>query len=278
MGAYGKREAETILQIGERAARIMADSVLREEEISEEKGHGNFVTKYDVAVQEFLIGGLSQAFPEACFFAEEKKDNVLTDAPTFIIDPIDGTANFVFDLHHSAISIALCVQKKTVIAVVIDPYLKESFYAILGEGAYIRKEGKDKRISVRNLPLSEAMILVGTDPYRKKETGGVTSALLAHALHEGIDIRRMGAATLDLAYIAAGRASLFAELFLSPWDYAAGMLLVTEAGGCVSTFSGAALSYTPSSVLAGAPMAYDTFFKEVLPNVPEIKEFLQKHS
>ena len=275
MAEYGKKEAERILRIAETAARIMTDSVLREEEISEKAGRGNFVTKYDVAVQEYLIEALSKAFPEALFFAEEKKDNTLTDAPTFIIDPIDGTANFVFDLHHSAISIALCIEKKTVIGMVMNPYLDETFYAVLGEGAFLRHAGRDKRLSVRNIPLSEALVVVGTDPYRKSETGSVTSALLSHALREGIDVRRFGAASLDLAYIAAGRATLFAELFLSPWDYAAGMLLVTEAGGCISTIGGASLPYAPCSVLAGAPRAYESFLKEVLPKIPELTEYLK---
>lgn len=264
---YGKAQAERIIAIAAEAACIMTATVLRDEEVNEEKGKGNFVTKYDVAVQEYLIRALSEAFPEACFFAEEKKDNRLTDAPTFIIDPIDGTANFVFDLHHSAISIALCVEKEGVLGVIVNPYLGEIFYAVKGEGAYLRKDGHDRRLSVRDLPLSEALILVGTDPYRKNETGDTTTLLLHHALREGIDVRRFGAASLDLAYIAAGRASLFFELRLAPWDYAAGLLLVTEAGGCATALDGSALRYTPSSVFAGAPKAYTEFAEKVLPAI-----------
>ncbi len=277
MGKYGLREVERIIVAATEAARIVTDSALTENEVNEEKGKGNFVTKYDVAVQEYLIRTLSAAFPEALFFAEEKKDNRLTDAPTFIIDPIDGTANFVFDLHHSGISIALCVEKQAVLGVIVNPYLGEVFYAVKGEGAYLRKDGRDRRLSVRDLPLSEALILVGTDPYRKNETGDVTAALVRHALREGIDVRRFGAACLDLAYIAAGRASLFFELRLAPWDYAAGILLVSEAGGRVSALDGSALCYTPSSVFAGAPSAYNSFKEEVLPEIEPLQKYLKRN-
>ena len=267
MARYGKKQAERIIHIAEEAARIMTASILREDEISEEKGKGNFVTKYDVAVQEYLLSALREAFPEALFFAEEKKDNLLTDAPTFIIDPIDGTANFVFDMHHSGISIALCVDRAVVLGVVVNPYLDEVFYAVKGEGAYLRHDGKDTRLSVRECSLAEAPILVGTDPYRKNETGDLTAALIKHTLRVGMDVRRFGAACLDLAYIAAGRASLFFELYLSPWDYAAGLLLVTEAGGTVSGLMGEPLTFTPSSVLAGAQKARAEFNETVLPAV-----------
>ncbi len=266
MKKYGRCEVEAIIAAAKEAARIVLGSSLHDEDINEEKGKGNFVTKYDVAVQEHLIRALSCAFPEAVFFAEEKRDNRLTDAPTFIIDPIDGTANFVFDLHHSGISIALCVEKKTVLAVVVNPYLDEIFYAIKGEGAYLRAKGKDRLLSVRDCSLSEALVLVGTDPYRKNETGDVTATLLKHTLRVGMDVRRFGAACLDLAYIAAGRASLFFELRLAPWDYAAGLLLVEEAGGTVTDLQGNALCFRPSSVLAGSQRAHNEFIEKVLPS------------
>ena len=265
MGQYGLREVERIISAATKAARIVTDSALTEHEVNEEKGKGNFVTKYDVAVQEYLIRALSAAFPEASFFAEEKKDNLLTDAPTFIIDPIDGTANFVFGLRHSGISIALCVEKKAVLAVVINPYSDEVFYAVRGEGAYLRARGTDRRLSVMDASLSETPVLVGTDPYRKNETGAITAALLAHTLKHGMDVRRFGAACLDLAYVAAGRAGLFFELRLSPWDYAAGLLLVEEAGGTVTDLQGNELCFTPSSVLAGCAKAHAEFKRVVLP-------------
>jgi myo-inositol-1(or 4)-monophosphatase len=264
---YEKQHADCIIKIAEGAARIMTDSRLGEGDTHENKGAGNFVTKYDVAVQEYLIGALSSAFPEALFLAEEKENGLLTDAPTFIIDPIDGTANFVFDLRHSAISIALCVKKTPVLGVVVDPYQQEIFYAVKGEGAYLRRAGRDVRLSVRDLPLCKTPVLVGTDPYHKATTAPITASLLKHILAKGMDIRRMGAAALDLAYVAAGRASLFAELYLSVWDYAAGLLLVTEAGGTVTTMKGTALPFTPSSVVAGAPTAHKEFFAEVLSHV-----------
>ena len=271
---YGKAHAETVIEIVRRASAIITDSVLRQDEIDEGKGKGNFVTKYDVAVQEFLIDTLSAAFPMARFFAEEKKDNLLTDAPTFIIDPIDGTTNFVFDLHHSAISVALCDKKETVIGVVCNPYSSEIFYAIKGEGAYLRKGELERRLSVKDAPLSDSLVLVGTDPYRKSITYPLTVSLMGLSLKMGMDVRRLGAASLDLAYLAAGRANLFFELSLSPWDYAAGALLVTEAGGCVSTLGLSALNYAQSSVLAGAPTAYGDFAKRLLPQVEGLEKIL----
>ena len=160
--------------------------------------------------------------------------------------------------------------------VVCNPYLDEIFYAIKGNGAYLRKGKRDTKLSVKDAPLSASLILVGTDPYHKSKTAPLTASLISRALQEGIDIRRLGAAALDLAYIAAGRANLFVELFLSPWDYAAGALLITEAGGTIASLGGSALHYIPSSVVAGAPAAYASFMNRVVPKLTGIGDFLNE--
>ena len=261
MGLYTEKIKNIVLE----AAKIMREAHIERNDITAKEGDGNFVTRYDVAVQEYLIKHLSAAFPDAAFFAEEKEDNVLTDAPTFIIDPIDGTKNFILDYRHSAISVALCERKQAVAAAVYDPYGDELFYAEKGEGAFLLRGNAEFKLAVPPCSLKNAVTTFGTTPYRKADTWQVTSALFAEAFVRTTDMRRSGSAALDLAYVAAGRTNLFFELTLSPWDYAAGLLLVEEAGGVISNEEGRALTFAPAMVVAGSPETHRGFIEEILP-------------
>jgi myo-inositol-1(or 4)-monophosphatase len=234
---------------------LQADNI--KEDVENKEGRANFVTKYDVEVQKFLFHKLSVLFPEATFIGEEDnaKDNKHGDF-CFIIDPIDGTTNFIFDMKYSAISIGLMQKEEITIGMVYNPYLDELFYAEKGKGAYLN----GKRLQMRNTPLKEGVIGFGTCPYnpeKTEETFQLTRKIFNHAL----DIRRSGAATLDLCNVAAGRYVLFYELVLSPWDYAAGSLIITEAGGCISTVNKEPLPLTKvCSAVAATPAAYQEFF------------------
>ncbi len=223
--------------------------------ISEKEGSGNFVTEYDVRVQEFIIERLSKAFEGACFVAEEKDNDPSTASSEccFIIDPIDGTSNFIHDYRHSCISVAMLCRGKTVFGAVYDPYLREMFHAEAGRGAYLN--GDPIRVSDRPIELS--ITAYGTAPYYRDTLGDKTFALCREVFDRCADIRRCGAAALDLAYLAAGRNDLFFEVLLSPWDYAAGQLLITEAGGIITDMCGDELTIKkPSSVIAGNPIAF----------------------
>lgn len=199
-------------------------------------GTANFVTAYDVAVQDFLIKSIKDILPEAVFMAEEKENDtaVLFEKYCFIIDPIDGTTNFIHDYRHSSISVAMLCGGETVLGMVYDPYLDELFTAEKGKGAYLNGEA----IRVSKNPMELAVVQIGSCPYYKDEFADKTFALTKELFFKASDFRRSGSAALDLAYLASGRCDIFFEFRLSPWDFAAGELLVTEAGGIVTKSDG----------------------------------------
>ena len=208
-----------------KAVREAAGIVLRAPDrcpdglIHDKGGTFNYVTEYDVAVQRYLEKELSAALPGAAFLAEEEGEDRRTvgDGYTFVIDPIDGTSNFIHGFRLSAVSVGLLYNGRAVSGAVYLPYTDEMFYAELGGGAYLN----EKRIHVNRLSTEN------------------------------------GAAAADLCFVACGRAAAFCEMLLSPWDYAAGALIVAEAGGVVSRFDGSPLSYTEKcTVVAGNPEAY----------------------
>lgn len=213
------------------------------------------VTEYDRKVQELLIARLSGAIPEARFFCEEndRHDNLHAEH-VFIIDPIDGTMNFVHGLHHSCISAAYMSRGELRAAAICNPYADELFTAVKGGGAFLN----GRPIHVSNVPLSESLVCCGTTPYNP-ELADLCFGLMKKAFLAGLDIRREGAAALDLCTVAAGRAGVFFELGLSLWDYAAGKLIVEEAGGVCCTLGGTPLPCDPSrpSVVAGSRPAVE---------------------
>lgn len=257
-------EKEKVIAVIYDAARYMTENELTAADIHEKTSAADLVTVYDVKVQETLIAAFRSLFPNAEFFAEEKKDNRLTDALTFIIDPIDGTANFVAGLRHSAISVGILQEKKPLAGFIYDPYQDELFYAVRGEGAFLRHGGKEKPITVCRHPFPVSLVGFGTDPYHKENTP-LLAALVKLCIHRFADMRRAGAATLDLAYVAAGRLDIFFETGLSPWDYAAGRILVEEAGGSCTRFSGEEVNYERCSILAGGAEIVKEFKENLLP-------------
>lgn len=226
-----------------------------EERIHEKGGTFNYVTEYDVAVQRYLETELSKLVPGVRFFAEEEGEDKrgLGDGPTFIIDPIDGTSNFIHGFGGSAISVALFNKKKAVFGAVYLPYTNEMFYAEKGGGAFLNGEP----IHVNGLEMRHALALFGTTPYARDTMCDAVTDLMRGLFMRCVDVRRLGAAAADLCYVACGRAASFCEIALSPWDYAAGNLIVTEAGGRVTRFDGKEVSYTEkSSILASNEAAY----------------------
>ena len=213
-----------IEQVARRASRIMLDAHKPAEHKKE--GHYNFVTDSDVAVQNMLISELGRLLPGALFFAEEKENQQLTDDYTFVIDPIDGTLNFMRSRACSAISIALIQNKEPVLGLIYDPYRDEMFTALKGKGAYLN----GTQIHASDMPFERAMVSVGTSPYYA-ELADRTMAIALDFLKQGGDLRRTGSAALDLCDIACGRLDVFYELKLSPWDFCAGALIILEAGG-----------------------------------------------
>lgn len=248
---------ENLLDLMREAGKIMlsAHDIDNDENVTAKPGSANFVTVFDVRVQDFLMNGIKKLVPDAVFIAEEKENDpaVLAAEHCFIIDPIDGTTNFICDYRHSAISLALFSKGVAVFGAVLDPYLGDLFTAELGKGAFCN--GKPIHVSTR--PLDRALAAFGTAPYDKEFFADKTFALCKKLLLACGDLRRGGSAALDLAYVAAGRIDVFFEYRLSPWDVAAGSLLITEAGGVISDMNGTPLNFaTPSPVLAASKTVY----------------------
>lgn len=208
----------------------------------------NVVTEYDRNVQELLIRSFREHLPEAHFFCEENElQDSLDTEHAFIIDPIDGTSNFVGGFHHSCVSVAYASFGEVCAAAVFNPYADEMYTAIKGKGAFLN----GKRIHVHDHPLSGSVACLGTSPYYHELTDA-TFRMLRYMYDNALDIRREGSAALDLCSVAAGRAGVFMEMKLSYWDYAAGALLVEEAGGKCFSAPGVPLPSDGSKSLVAA--------------------------
>lgn len=224
--------------------------------VSAKEGNGNFVTTYDVKVQQFLQERLLAICPEAHFVGEEEE--VHADALhglAYIVDPIDCTANFIRDMKHSAISVALAQDGELVLGVVYNPYRGEMFAGQKGQGATLN----GRPIHVSDRPMERGVFCFGTSPY--------DPALRAHSfqiagrlMERMQDLRRFGSAALDLCDVACGRVELGFECILQPWDYAGGALLISEAGGRVTQLDGSPITLDrPCSILSGNALAHAAF-------------------
>lgn len=244
-----------IIGIVKEAGKIILSAHNQENTITAKEGKKNFVTKYDVAVQDFLFKELGKAFPEAEFVGEEGETNLASRALRFIIDPIDGTTNFMQDYRCSCISVALCKENDITAGVVYNPYTSEVFSAEKGKGAYLNGE----KIKVSDRPLSDGLALFGTSPYHPENTDE-TFVLLRKVFDFSRDIRRSGSAAYDICMVACGRCEVFFEKDLQPWDVAAGTLIIKEAGGIALNYEGREIDFSkPNDVVFANTEAYKEF-------------------
>lgn len=225
-------------------------------DISEKTSNVNLVTKYDKMIQKFLIDELGKITPGASFFCEEGDDNKqLTDGYCYIIDPIDGTTNFIKGFQHSAISVGLAKDKKLIIGVVADPDKNNLYYAEKGKGAYLN----GKRINVSDCTLAESLVMFGTCPYEHK-LAHKTFELTEKVFNKALEVRRSGSAALDICYVASGKADLYYEMIIRPWDWAGASVILLEAGGVFSKIDSSPIDLSKTdSYLCG--------------NINNIKEF-----
>lgn len=250
------------------AGGLLEGARLDQAAVSSKAGHQNFVTVYDKKVQNFLEQKLGEAYPDCLFIAEEQEEREEAGLrPCFIVDPIDGTSNFIHGVPIYAISVAFVSEGRVRQGVVYNPVSRELYWAEEGKGAWLGEE----RLNCPNQPLALSLFCVGMSPYYA-ELLPATLALMAKLQPAVTDLRRLGAAALDLCYIAAGRQGGFCEWRLQPWDYAAGMLIAREAGARVTLIDSEELPplNRPSSLLACGPQAYDEFRKLV--NIPALKK------
>ena len=243
---------EKLMQIARTAGDFFSARSLSQ--IDQKEGHANFVTNIDREVEEYLQQALLALVPGSQVIGEEKENGALTDAPTWIVDPVDGTTNLIHDYRCSAVSIALCENRKPAVGLIWQPYMQEMFYAEAGRGATMN----GKEIHVSETPFDKALVAFGTAPYHTELAEKSMELALAY-LHSCADVRRSGSAAIDLAYLACGRHDAFFELNLKPWDYAAGSLIVREAGGVVSMplESGEMRYDRPAAILASSAAIAD---------------------
>ncbi len=248
---------EEIKSVVYEAGKLMLNN--EKAEIFVKEGHANLVTERDLAVQKYLIKALSEILPDSCFFAEEKSDNTLTNAYTWIIDPIDGTLNFIHNRRCSCISVALCKDKHPIIGVIYDPYHDEIYYSEKGHGAWCN----GIKLHAANTDYNLSVISLGTSPYYS-DLVDKTMEAAKQFLIQCADIRRKGSAALELCDLASGRIDGVFELKLSPWDYAAGFLIAKEAGAIVATPDAKELDYSaPHCVIAATEKCFDNMLKVI---------------
>jgi myo-inositol-1(or 4)-monophosphatase len=219
-----------------------------------QKQVNDFVTEVDHASEQAIIETLLTAYPGHGILAEESgQEHGAKDSEfVWIIDPLDGTTNFIHGFPVYCISIALAVKGKIEQAVIYDPTRNDLFTATKGRGAFLN----DRRLRVsKRTRLQESLISTGF-PFRAGDNFPSYLAMMGDVMQRTAGLRRPGAAALDLAYVAAGFTDGFFETGLQPWDVAAGSLLVTEAGGLIGNFSGEANFLEQKECLAGNPKIY----------------------
>ena len=237
---------DRLIAVVRRAGDMIRNAHDIEKDTREKNGAADLVTKYDVAVQAFLQKELLALVPEAGFLGEEGEHETLDKPWVFVVDPIDGTTNFVRHMHHSNIAVALVHEGCVAYGVVYNPFTEEMFAARRGGGAFLN--GRPIHVSDRDM--SHAITLCGSTIYDRRFTDRSFS-LMRRLYDLGLDFRRFGSAELDVCYVACGRAEVFFECRLSPWDYAAGSLILTEAGGKITRLDGSPIDpYRGGSVWA----------------------------
>jgi myo-inositol-1(or 4)-monophosphatase len=224
---------------------------LGRDEVSE-KARNDLVSAADRAAEACIVAAIQERFPGHRILGEEAGRLGAGDGPTWIVDPLDGTANFVHGFPHFAVSIAVEVEDRLALAVVLDPLKGDVFRAAAGQGAWWN--GQPCRVSDRP-GLTGAMLATGF-PFRSHRHLDTYLAIFHDLFLRCHGVRRAGSAALDLAYTAAGIFDGFFEFALGPWDIAAGALLVAEAGGVVTDMRGGPDVLASGDVLAGAPGAH----------------------
>lgn len=262
-----KNLTQKAIQVVTEAGNFLKETAITH--IEQKEGHANFVTDMDVRVQEKLVAGFTGLLPDASFLLEE------SDAPDsfseyiWIIDPIDGTQNFICQNRLSAIAVGLVHKESAphsarnestqegLLGIVYNPFLEELYVGIKGQGATLN----GMPIKPSHTPLATAIISMGTAPYYTEFREPIIKAFQTLYPLCG-DFRRFGSAALELCYAACGKVDGYFEYRLSPWDYAAASIILKEAGGKVETIDESPWDYTQSKgMIAGNPVLFEELKK-----------------
>jgi myo-inositol-1(or 4)-monophosphatase len=247
-----------------RAALIAGDFIVRNlGKISgsdiDIKQASDYVTRIDMESEKIIIDTISAKFPGHHFLAEESAGNATDGEYRWIIDPLDGTTNFIHTYPVFAVSIGLQFKGDMLLGLVYDPLRHEMFAAVRGEGATLN--GSRITCSLRQ-DIGTSLVATGF-PFRKKEIIAPYLTLFRNIFNRVSDIRRAGSAALDLVHVAAGRCDCFFEIGLSPWDMAAGSIIIEEAGGVVTDFGGGKSFLETGNIVCGTPVLQEELLLEV---------------
>lgn len=224
------------------------------------EGRHNIVTEWDKKAEETIIKAIKTQFPDHSFLAEESGESGQKGGIQWIIDPLDGTVNFAHKIPMFSVSIAACNQNEILAGVIYNPMVEELFIAEKDSGAYLNGE----KLKVTETAILDSAIAATGFPYNVHENPLYCLDHFQSFASMGIPLRRIGSAAIDLAYVAAGRFDSFWEVSLSPWDYAAGKLIIEEAGGQFSNFEGKPLQeLTESPVIASNRILHDQVVKRI---------------
>ena len=257
------------LNIAKRAALSASRILLRHFDHLERlnvtaKQRNDFVSEADVQAEREIIQTLRKTYPNHGILAEESGEHSAQDDEyQWVIDPLDGTTNFLHGIPHFAISIALRHKNRLEAALIYDPIRQEMFTAARGSGAQLN----DRRMRVSSVIHMENALLGTGFPFRHPQHQPAYLGMFGKLFGSCIEIRRAGSAALDLSYVAAGRLDAYWEIGLKPWDMAAGALLVQEAGGLVSDFGGGNEFMRTGNIVAGSPKVFKALLQEMQPHL-----------
>jgi myo-inositol-1(or 4)-monophosphatase len=268
MNNIGDKKSEflsTAVRAAKLAGKVMLDNMGK---ISKDdvdiKQASDFVTRVDRDSEQIIIDTIKKKFPHHHFLAEESFKEVETSYETngsyrWVVDPLDGTTNYIHGYPAFSVSIALQHKGEIILGVILDPLRNELFTAEKGIGGFLN----GRPISVSSVrTLKEGLLTTGF-PFRRKHLIDAYLQLFKNLFQKVSDIRRAGSAALDLAHLACGRCDGFFEIGLSPWDIAAGSILIREAGGVVSDFGGGADHLSTGNIVAGTPALHKKILREV---------------
>jgi len=248
---------DSIYAIVRETGKALLDFMQEKNAVYAKPGEGNYVTDCDFAVQKMLFSRLKEVLPEATFYGEEDTEGntgkVAEKGYTFIIDPIDGTTNLLYGYHHSCISVGLAKDGEMVLGAVYNPFTDDFYRAEKGKGAYLN----GKRVEVLPRGIKDGIAAFGIARYNETDAN-LFFSMVRRLYETAPGIREGGSAALDLCRVAVNANAVYVEFKLSPYDYAAASLIITEAGGVIVQPDGSPLSLQqPCGVVAGSKEAAD---------------------
>ncbi|MDC1068589.1 inositol monophosphatase family protein [Candidatus Kapabacteria bacterium] len=240
-----------------KAGKILLEGFGTDFIINNKEGINNLVTEYDTRAEKIIIDNILSHYPNHSFLAEESGYTKADTEYRWIIDPLDGTVNFAHNLPVFSVSIALEKNGEIICGCVYNPVLDQMFHAELGKGAF---KG-DTKILVSSQDDIHKSFLVTGFPYNISENPKNAIEHFVKVVGSGIPVRRLGSAALDLAYVACGIFDGFWEVYLNPWDVAAGMLILREAGGKMTHYDNTTYKHTGETVVASNGIIHDEILK-----------------